>query len=192
MNLKELLKDSYKEGMSLEEIDKALEGVTLPTDNSLELSNLKEALSKANSEVSNYKKQLQEKMSKEELEAKENAEKFEKLQKDYEALLRKNVIAENQAQLLAIGYDEKLAKETAEAMADGKTEIVFKNQSKFAENLKQSVKADLLKNTPKPSTDNQEKVMTKEEFRKMSPQERYKFASENPDEYKQLYEKGEN
>ena len=46
MNIKDLLKDAYKDGMTIEEINAALEGVELPTDNSAEIERLKNALSK--------------------------------------------------------------------------------------------------------------------------------------------------
>ena len=46
MNIKDLLKDAYKEGMSLEDIEKALEGIELPSDGSAEIERLKTALSK--------------------------------------------------------------------------------------------------------------------------------------------------
>ena len=76
MNIRDLLKDTYKEGMSVADIEKALEGIEMPTDNSAEIERLKAALSKSNTEAADYKKQLREKMSAEELKAKEDAEKI--------------------------------------------------------------------------------------------------------------------
>lgn len=40
----------------------------------------------------------------------------EKLQNDYNALLKENTISKNVAKYIALGYDEKLAKSTAEAL----------------------------------------------------------------------------
>ena len=133
MNIRDLLKDAYKEGMTLEEIETALESIDLPTDNSAELERLKNALSKSNSEASEYKKQLREKMTADEVKAKEDAEAFEKLQEEHNALLKKVTISENKAQLLAIGYDDALASETAEAMVNGDLSKVFVNQKKHIE-----------------------------------------------------------
>ena len=93
MNIKDLIGDAYKEGMSVEDINKALEGIEMPTDNSAEIDKLKAALSKSNSEAADYKKQLREKMSAEELKAKEDAEKMEALIKERDALLREKTIA---------------------------------------------------------------------------------------------------
>ena len=70
MNIKDLLKDAYKEGMTLAEIETALKDIDLPTDNSAEIDRLKTALSKSNSEAADYKKQLRDKMSEEERKAK--------------------------------------------------------------------------------------------------------------------------
>ena len=66
MNLKEVLGDAYKEGMTFEEVEAALEKVNVPEDNSAEIERLKNALSKSNSEAAGYKKQLREKMTEDE------------------------------------------------------------------------------------------------------------------------------
>ena len=73
MNLKEVLGDAYKEGMTFEEVEAALEKVTVPEDNSAEIERLKNALSKSNSEAAGYKKQLREKMTEDEQKASEKS-----------------------------------------------------------------------------------------------------------------------
>ena len=79
MDLKELLGDNYKDGMTVDEISEALKGITMPKDNSAEIAKLKESVSKANSEASQYKKELNAKLSDDERKAKEDAEKWEPL-----------------------------------------------------------------------------------------------------------------
>ena len=111
MNIKDLLKDAYKDGMTIEEINAALEGVELPTDNSAEIERLKNALSKSNSEAADFKKQLREKMTAEEAKAKEEADKLADLQSKYDALFKESTIAKNKARLLGLGYDDALASE---------------------------------------------------------------------------------
>ena len=63
MKIKDLLKDAYKEGMTIEEIESALEGIEMPTDMTGEVDRLKNALSKSNSEAADYKKQLRERQT---------------------------------------------------------------------------------------------------------------------------------
>ena len=186
MNIKDLLKDAYKEGMTLEEIETALEGIELPADNSAEVEKLKSALSKSNSEAADYKRQLKEKMTADEIKAKEDTEKQEKLQKDYDELVRKVAISDNKAKLLALGYDDALATETAEAMVNGESEKVFANQKKHLEAMEKKVRSEILKGTPKPDGGNGGKTITKEAFAQMNYSERAKLYEENPDVYNEL------
>ena len=187
MKIKDLLKDAYKEGMTIEEINEALESIELPTDQSAELERLKTALSKSNSEAADFKRQLREKMSADELKAKEDADAREKLQKDYDELVKKVTVSENQSKLLSLGYDEALAKETAEAMANGELDKVFANQKKHLEAVEKKVRSEILKNTPKPEGGSSQDEMTKEKLRGMSAQERYQYSIENPEKYKEIY-----
>lgn len=187
MNLKEVLGDAYKEGMTFEEVETALESVTIPEDNSAEIERLKNALSKSNSEAAGYKKQLREKMTEDEQKKQREQEEREELQNKYDKLLRESVIVKNKAKLVALGYDESLADETAEAMADGDSEKVFANQQKHLASFEKKVRAEALKDTPKPTPDGDSKTMTLEKFRKLNPAERHKFYTEHPEEYKELY-----
>ena len=187
MNIKDLLKDAYKEGMTLEEINTALADIEMPTDNSAEIDRLKAALSKSNSEAADYKKQLREKMSAEELKTKEDAERFEELQSKYDALVRKDAISQNKVKLLSLGYDEALANDTAEAMVAGELDKVFANQKKHLDAVEKRIRADVLKDTPKPEGGKGSETITKETFSKMPIAEQYKYSVEHPEEYKKLY-----
>ena len=187
MNIKDLLKDAYREGMSVEDIEKALEGIELPNDGSAEIDRLRAALSKSNSEAADYKKQLREKMSADELKAKEDAERMEDLQSKYDALLKESNISKNKARLLALGYEDALATETAEAMVNGETDKVFAAHKKHLDSVEKKIREDALRNTPKPTGGSGKNTMTKEKFRAMSAQERYDFSQSHPDEYKELY-----
>ena len=187
MNIKDLLKDAYKEGMTLEEINTALADIEMPTDSSAEIDRLKAALTKSNSEAADYKKQLREKMSAEELKAKEDAEKMEAIIKERDALLREKTIATNKAKYLELGYDGNLANDTAEAIANGDLEKVFANQKKHLEAVAKKIRADVLKETPTPEGGNGSDTMTKEKFLKMPIDEQMKFSTEHPEEYKKLY-----
>jgi hypothetical protein len=187
MNIKDLLKDAYKEGMSLEDIENALKDIDLPTDNSAELDRLKTALTKSNSEAADLKKQFREKMTAEELKAKEDADKLETITKERDALLREKNILGYKTKYLSLGYDEKLADETAEAMVNGDLDKVFANQQKNQDTLKKKIREDVLKETPPPEGGNGSDEITKEKFSKMPIDEQMKFATEHPEEYKKLY-----
>ena len=147
----------------------------------------KDVFDKTASELASTKKQLKEKMTDDEAAKQKEQEEREKLQKDYEALLHKTTVSENKSKLLAMGYEEKLAAETAEAMANGDTEKVFANQQKHLEAYSKKIRAEALKDTPKPTPDGDGKTMTLEKFRKLNPAERHKFYTEYPEEYKELY-----
>jgi hypothetical protein len=110
----------------------ALLGVDLPGP--VDTKNLvkKEDFDKVMSEASSYKKQLKEKMTAEETAAAEAKAAQEKLQNDYNALLKENTISKNVTKYIALGYDEKLAKSTAEALFDGDMETVFANAARQA------------------------------------------------------------
>ena len=187
MNIKDLLKDAYKEGMTIDEINAALEGIELPTDNSAEVERLKNALSKSNSEAADYKKQLREKMSADEIKAKEDSDKYEDLQSKYDALLKESEITKNKARLLTLGYEDKLATETAEAIVNGDTDKVFANQKKHLDSVEKRIREEVLTSTPRPTGGNGSETMTLDKFRKMPIEEQFKFANEHPEEYKKLY-----
>ena len=147
----------------------------------------KDVFDKTASELASVKKQLREKMTVDEQKEKDEAEKREKLENDYTALLKKVTVSDNKAKLLGLGYDEKLADETAEAMADGNSEKIFSNQKKHLEAVEKKVRAEALKDTPKPTPDGDSKTMTLEKLRKMSPAERLEFSTNQQEEYKSLY-----
>ena len=187
MDIKDLLKGSYREDMSVEDIVNALKEIEMPTDMSAEVDRLKTALSKSNSEAADYKRQLKERMTEDEVKAREDAESIEKLQNDYNALLKKVAVSENKAKLLSLGYEDKLADETAEAMANGEIDKVIENQRKHLDSVRKDLRSELLKETPKPDGGSSSDAMTKEKLQKMSAQERYDFSVKNPEQYKEIY-----
>ena len=183
MNIKDLLKDAYKEGMTLEEIETALAGIDLPSDGTAEIERLKNALSKSNSEAADYKKQLREKMSADEIKAKEDSDKMVELQSKYDALLKESEITKNKARLLALGYEDKLASETAEAIVSGEIDKVFANQKKHLDSVEKKIREEVLTSTPRPTGGNSGKAITKEQFENMGYSDRLKLYEENPEIY---------
>lgn len=174
------------ETMSAEDKLKALEGFDIP-DPDYSGHVKKEVFDKTASELAAVKKQLKEKMTDDEAAKQKEQEEREELQSKYEKLLRESEISKNKSKLLALGYEEKLADETAEAMADGDLDKVFTNQKKHLDSVEKRVRAEALKDTPKPTPDGDSKTMTLENFRKLSAAERHAFSVEHPEEYKELY-----
>jgi hypothetical protein len=108
-------------------------------------------------EASDLSKKLKGKMTEDEQKAAEAAEKAEADAKEKEALLarvaeleKNNTLREYTMSFHALGLDEKLAADTATAMADGKTETVFANLKKFLEDYEKSIEKKLMDKTPNP------------------------------------------
>ena len=152
--LKNLLGTSYREGMTEDEISTALEAVG--SGNVAELTRLKTALSKANSEAADYKKQLRSKQTDDEAAAAAQKEEHDRLIKENNDLKRSIALSDRKGKLLAMGYDEKLADETAIAMVDGDMDRVMANQSKYLEAQRKAIHADHMRKTPRPASGSEE------------------------------------
>ena len=135
--------------MSAEDKLKALEAFEYE-DNATEVERLKSAVSKANSEAASWKKKHNELLTEDERKKQEDADALANMKKELDELRKDKTISEFKAKLIAQGYDEALASDTAQAMADGDTAKVFANQGKFLEDYAKKVKADAMKKTPKP------------------------------------------
>lgn len=120
-------------------------------NNAAELEKQKNALSKANSEAAEWKRKHNALLSEEEKKKQEDADKLAQMEQELADLRKGKTISEYKAKFVAQGYDETLAEETAQALADGDSAKVFANQSKFLEEYAKKVKADALKKTPKPT-----------------------------------------
>lgn len=187
MKLKDLLKDAYKDGITVEEIESALADVEIPADMTAEIERLKSANSKLSSENAEWKRKHREALSEEERKAQEVADRMKQLEEQNATLLRESGVAKHKAKFLAMGYDETLASDAAAAMVDGDTEKLFTYQQKHQEALEKKIRADALKGTPKPVPDKGDGGMTLDSLRKMTPSERYEYSQKNPEEYKALY-----
>lgn len=138
--------DGYAE-MTAEEKLAVLEGMELP-DPDYSGYVKKDVFDKKASEAANYKKQLDSKMSDEEKKSAESAEEMDKLRQQVADLQKEKTISVYKAKYLADGYDEKLAEETAKALAEGDFEAVFANQKKFIAAHDTVLKGKLMDGTP--------------------------------------------
>ena len=112
------------ENMSVEDKLKALESYEIEQDYTGYVK--KDVFDKTASELAEKKRQLKEKLTEEEQKEQERNEAFEKLQKNYDDLVRENQISQYTSELLSAGYDEKLAGDTALATIAPSSPIVMK------------------------------------------------------------------
>lgn len=164
--------------MTVEEKLAALEALEIPDPDYTGYVK-KDVFDRTASELAAKKRELNEKLSADELKAKEDAEKQEKLQSDYDALLKKVTLSENKAQFLALGYDDALAEETAEAMADGNMRKVFDNQKKHQEAVEKKVREDVLNSTPPPDGGTGKKMSMDDIMKITDPVERQTAIAAN-------------
>jgi hypothetical protein len=147
----------------------------------------KAALDKAASEAASYKKQLREKQSVEEANAAKEAEERAELLARLEQLEHEKAVNGYMTSYISMGYDERTAKSSAEALAKGDMETVFANQRTHIESREKALRAEFLQGTPPPAGGKPDGGMTLEKFRQMSSKERYEFSVSNPEQYKSLY-----
>lgn len=147
----------------------------------------KSTFDKKASEAADLGKKLRERMTEEEAKAAKAAEEHAALLARVQELEHERAVSTYVAAYVGMGYEEKLAKATAEAMAKGDTDTVFKNQKIHLENREKALRAEMLKNTPSPAAGGADKGMTKEKFSKMTLAEKAQFAQENPDTYNEFY-----
>lgn len=174
------------ENMTAEEKLAALEAFELPAPDMTGWVK-KEVLDKATSEAAKYKREMRERMSAEEIEKAKAAEDMASVMAELEALREEKAVSEYTTQFMGIGYDETLAKATATALQKGDIQTMFKNHAKFVQGREKALRAELLKDTPTPPAGEGPKAFTKEDFSKMSLDEKNKFAAEHPEQYKEFY-----
>lgn len=139
------------------------------------------------SEAADYKKKWREALSAEEAKAAEAAEANAAIMAELESLRAEKKVAVYINSYLSMGYDEKLAKSAAEALAKGDMDAVFKFQKIHSETREKALRTELLKGTPSPAAGKTDTGKTKEEFSKMTLAEKTRFAEENPEAYNEFY-----
>lgn len=171
------------ENMTPEEKVAALEAYEPDTSGTV----AKSVFDKTASELAATKKALKERMSEEEANAAKAAEEHQALLERVQLLEHEKAVSTYTAAYVAMGYDEKLAGASAEALAKGDIESVLANQKAHLEAVNKALKAEKLKNTPSPVAGDPTPAMDKKGLAKMTLAEIQKFATENPEIYKSLY-----
>lgn len=160
----DISKISGYDEMSLEDKLKALESYELPeVRNNGEVDKLKAALSKANSDAADWKRQFREKQSEQERAEAERAEKEKATLDELAALKRERMIDKLEKQYLTVGYSAELAAQSAKAQADGDTESVLKYQMAYLEQKTKDIEAAALSNQRGLSVGDPPKAMTHED-----------------------------
>lgn len=150
MKLNELLGDSFKEGMTVEEIAAALEKVEMPKDQSAEIASLRETISKKNSEAADWKKKYHDTLDEAGKKAAEAEEQAKKDAEELATLRKQTAVAGYKASYLAMGYSEELAADTAEALYNGDSAKLFENQRKHVESVEKKAREEALRGSGRP------------------------------------------
>ena len=140
------------EQMSAEDKLKALEEYEFeapaPKDNSEEVTKLKTALSKANSDAAEWKRQFREKQTEAERAEAERQEREKAVEDELRSLRRDKTVSGYVASCLSLGYDKELALKAAEAMADNDAAAIMACQQEFLEAKKKELEAAALGKQP--------------------------------------------
>lgn len=144
------------EEMSVEDKLKALTefefDAPAPKDSSEEVSKLKTALSKANSDAAEWKRQFREKQTEAERIEAERKEREQAVEEELRTLRRDKTVSGYLAQYLALGYEKDLASRAAEAMADNDAASILNCQQEFLEAKQKEFETTALNRQPKLTT----------------------------------------
>ena len=138
-----------------------------------------DALESRNKDLS---RQLKARQTEEERQAAEKQAEHEQLLQERDEWKKKSVVAEYTSRFLAMpGYDEKLARATAEAMYAGDSEKVFSYQQQASENHAKTLKAELMKSSPEPQgvTGGQSASAAEEQAKKIGQAQAYSAKAAN-------------
>lgn len=143
------------DAMTSEEKLNAILNADIPEQVDMSKYILKDQFDKKVSELNSQNKKLKEQMNAEqqkkveEDEAKASeAQKFADLESKYNELLKNSTLKEHTISLTGLGFDEKLAGETATAIVDGDATKLFANMKKFLETYRKSIEKELMDKTP--------------------------------------------
>ena len=112
----------------------------------------KDLITKYTGEISSLKKAQNASLSEADRKTKEQEETLADLQEKYNELLKKSTIGNYASKLIALGYSEDMAVESAQALVEGDIDKVFDNSAKFKAALEKQFKAEVVKATPKPDS----------------------------------------
>ena len=139
------------ESMTAEQKVEALLKVEVPEKVDLAGYVKKDLFDKTASELAEAKKAAKAKMTEEEAAAAERDAKWAEMEAKQRELETEKTISTYKASYLSMpGFDEKLAEDTAKALAEGDMKTVFANQQKASAAHEKKLRAEMVKSDPKP------------------------------------------
>ena len=117
-----------------------------------EVDKLKAALSKANSEAAEYKRQLREKQTEQERAEAERLDQERQMREELESLRKEKQVSDLTAKCAALNFEPDLAAQTANALADGNMDGLFDCLKAFVEATKTRLNNEALNRQPALST----------------------------------------
>ena len=185
---KELLGDAYKEGMTLEEIESALNGKNLADLSSgqyVSVGKYNSAIAERDDFKSKYNDTLTEAQRAEQA----NIERENR----YKEIEKQNSIYRYTDKLSSTIKDKNILGEVATLMAEGKFDEAIDKQNAYLANetieIEKRIKQELMQNNPQAQAQGGEGgPITKEQFANMGVAERTRLYKEQPELYKQLNE----
>lgn len=154
-DLQSLLGDSFKEGMTLDEINAALADRELMDKSEMKEYVPKALFDKASSDAADYKKKWRGALSAAEQKEQDEKDRQVAMENELNQLRRESAISGYEKNYISLGYDEKSAKEVAEAMYDGDMETVFRIQKKQQDDFAKATESRLMKNMSNAPSGNQ-------------------------------------
>lgn len=140
-----------------------------------DLKKHKDLLSSRNSEIAEYKRKEQDKLSEDE----KLQLHYKELEETNKSLTRRLALNEKIKDYIGLGYSEELAMKVATAELDGKPTAQYHRE--FITAREESLKAEILKSNPTPKTNDNPKPLTKEDLAKMTYTELMKVQETNPE-----------
>ena len=152
-----------------------------------ERDKLKQSVTNASADASEWKKKYQSKLSEEDKAKEEQDAAYAAMQEKVAALEAERDIANFTAALTGtdIGMDADTAKSVAEALHSGDTEKVFSGIRKFIASHDKALAEKAMLNNPTLPGGKSTKTVTKEEFDKMGYRELVALKNEHPELYKE-------
>lgn len=173
------------EEMSVEEQIEALKSYEFEDVEALkkDKATYKKRIDELTAELSKKKKEGSKTLSEAEQALEDMRAERDSLKEKYDELVRAASISSNKAKYLKLGFDESLAEDTANALADGDMEKVFLNMEKHQAAFEKKLKADSMREVGRPGDKGSPtKAMSKEEILKIKdPVERQNAIAEHMD-----------